>query len=103
DRINGWPKLVPIDAEGRSDAQELEVARYFDAVNFATRAKCRGAAVNVGKIDVTCPPTCVYAAFNALPTPKEMHVDVDAGHTNTPAAVRFMQAAALEHVRESRR
>ena len=103
DRINGWPKLVPIDAEGRPDAQVLEVARYFDAVNFATRAKCRGAAVTVGLIDVTCPPTSVYAAFNALPTPKEMHVDVDAGHTNTPAAVRFMQAAALEHVREGRR
>lgn len=102
DRINGWPKLVPLDAARKPDPKVLEVARYFDAVNFATRAKCRGAAVTVGFIDLTCPPTSVYAAYNALPTPKAMHVDVDAGHTNTPAAVRFMQEAALKHVRESR-
>jgi cephalosporin-C deacetylase-like acetyl esterase len=56
----------------------------------------------VGFVDATCPPTSVYAAYNALTVPKKMHGDVLAGHTNTPGAVAFMQGAALEHVRVMR-
>lgn len=99
-RISGWPKLVPLDSDGKPDAAALQSARYFDCVNFATRAKCRGAAVTVGFIDTTCPPTSVYAACNALTIPKSIHTDVLAGHTNTPGASKFMQEAALKHVRE---
>ena len=102
DRISGWPKIVPMNAEGQPDPQVLQASRYFDCVNFATRAQCRGAAVTVGFIDTTCPPTSVYAAYNALAIPKSMHADVDAGHTNTPAASKFMQDAAERHVREMR-
>ncbi len=98
-RISGWPKLVPNDAEGKPDAAALQVSRYFDNVNFATRAKCLGAAVTVGFIDTTCPPTGVYAAYNALNMPKTIHADVLSGHTSTPAAAKFMQEAALKHVR----
>lgn len=99
-RISGWPKLVPSDAGGKPDAAASEASRYFDCVNFAARAKCKGAAVTVGFIDTTCPATGVYAAYNALAMPKAMHADVLAGHTNTPAAVKFMQEAAAKHVRE---
>jgi cephalosporin-C deacetylase len=99
-RISGWPKLVPNDAQGQPDALALQTARYFDCVNFATRAKCRGAAVTVGFIDTTCPPTSVYAAYNALAIPKTIHTDVLAGHTNTPAASKFLQEAAYKHLRE---
>ncbi len=98
-RINGWPKIVPNGPDGKPDAAALQAARYFDCVNFATRAKCKGAAVTVGFIDTTCPPTSVYASYNALPVPKKIHIDTLAGHTNTPAAVKFMQQAAFEHVR----
>lgn len=99
-RIAGWPKIVPNDAEGRPDAKALQTSRYFDCVNFATRATCRGAAVTVGFIDTTCPPTSVYAAYNALPVAKTLHADVLSGHTSTPAASKFMQEAAFKHVRE---
>ena len=51
-------------------------------------------------MDTTCPPTSVYAAFNALTIPKKIHIDTLAGHTNTPKATKFMQEAALAHVRE---
>ena len=54
------------------------------------------------KVSSPCPPTSVYAAYNALTVPKQIHNDILAGHTNTPAASKFMQAAALKHVRESR-
>lgn len=98
-RIAGWPKIVPNGAEGTPDAVALQASRYFDCVNFATRAKCQGAVVTVGFIDTTCPPTSVYAAYNALTIPKAIHTDILAGHTNTPAASKFMQEAALKHVR----
>ena len=99
-RINGWPKIVPIDGQGKPDPLALETSRYVDCVNFASRAKCKGAVVTVGFIDTTCPPTSVYAAYNALTIPKAMHADVASGHTSTPAASKFMQEAAYRHVRE---
>lgn len=96
-RINGWPKMVTVK-DGKAVEGELQAARYFDAMNFATRAKAKGAAVTVGFIDVTCPPTSVYAAYNNLPISKTMHTDVLSGHTSTPAAAKFMQEAAYAHV-----
>lgn len=96
-RINGWPKMVTLK-DGKPVEQELQTARYFDAMNFATRAKAKGAAVTVGFIDVTCPPTSVYAAYNNLPCTKKIHTDVLSGHTSTPAASKFMQEAAYAHV-----
>lgn len=102
-RISGWPKFVPNDAQGQPDPLAQQTARYFDCVNFASRARCKGAAVTVGFIDTTCPPTSVYAAYNALSIPKTIHADVDAGHTNTPAASKFMQEAAYRHIREMRK
>ncbi len=99
-RVNGWPKFVPVDATGKPNVEAEQTARYFDCVNFATRVKCKGAAVTVGFIDSTCPPTSVYAAYNALSIPKSMHADVLSGHTNTHAAGIFMQEAANQHVRD---
>jgi cephalosporin-C deacetylase-like acetyl esterase len=98
DRINGWPKLVSL-TEGKPNAAELQTARYFDNVNFAQRCHAKGAAVTIGFIDTTCPPTSVYAAYNALTIPKKLHIDPLAGHKNTPEAMKFMQEAAYEHVR----
>jgi cephalosporin-C deacetylase-like acetyl esterase len=99
-RISGWPKLVPVDSLGKPDVSVLQASRYFDCVNFAASAKCKGAAFTVGFIDTTCPATSVYAAYNALTIPKTMHADVLAGHTNTPGASKFMQEAAYKHVRD---
>lgn len=101
-RIAGWPKLVALDASGTPIPASLQAARYFDAVNFATRARCQGAALTVGFIDTTCPPTSVYAAYNALPIPKQIHTSPLTGHTSTPAAGAFMHTAALEHIRAQR-
>ena len=46
---------------------------YFDAVNFAKRATAP-AHFSVALLDVTCPPSTVYAAFNHYPAEKEMVV-----------------------------
>ncbi len=99
-RINGWPKLVPNDASGKPDEAVLQASRYFDNVNFAQRCHAKGAAVTVGFIDTVCPPTGIYAAYNALTIPKSLHTDVLSGHTSTQAANRFLQEAAYDHVRK---
>lgn len=100
-RINGWPKLVTL-TEGQAVEAELQTARYFDNVNFATRAKCQGAAVTVGFIDTVCPPSSVYAAYNVLTMPKTLHTMPLTGHKSSPEASTFMTEAALAHVRAMR-
>ena len=70
--------------------------RYFDGVNMATRITCPG-IMTVGLIDTACPPSSVFAAFNALGGPKRMHVDVAAGHTNTPEAGAATTEAIRQH------
>jgi cephalosporin-C deacetylase len=37
---------------------------YFDVVNHVPQARAK-ALLSVGLMDVTCPPSTVYAAFNA--------------------------------------
>jgi cephalosporin-C deacetylase-like acetyl esterase len=94
-RIAGWPKFIPT-SEKQPPTGVIEAVKYFDCVNFAARTKVPG-FFTVGFIDVTCPPTSVYAAYNALPGKKEIFNDVTAGHTNTPAASRAMRSAAQAH------
>ncbi len=94
-RIAGWPKFIPTK-ETMPPAEVVAAVRYFDCVNFAARAKAPG-IFTVGFVDTTCPPTSVYAAYNALQAPKEIFNDVTAGHTNTPAAGAAMRAAVVKH------
>ena len=96
-RISGWPKLVPNGADGKPEAKVLVAARYYDAMNFATRTKAAG-IVTVGFIDTTCPPTSVYAAYNALKSRKEIFNDPPSTHTVSANAGRAMRDAILRHV-----
>ena len=76
--------------------QVVNAVRYYDAVNFAARTKAPG-FFTVGFIDTTCPPSSVYAAYNALRSRKEIFHDIAAGHTNTPAASAAMREAVKRH------
>jgi cephalosporin-C deacetylase len=96
-RVTGWPKLVPNGADGKPEAKVLEAARYYDAVNFATRAKAAG-IVTVGFIDPTCPPTSVYAAYNAFKGKKEIFNDPPSTHAVSAGAKEAMRKAILRHV-----
>ncbi len=98
-RVAGWPKIVPL-AGGKPDPKVLEAARYFDNVNFAAKTKAKGAIVTVGFIDVVCPPTTVYAAYDALPiADKKIYNDIPSGHTNSPGASAAMTEAVRAHVK----
>ena len=101
-RISGWPKLAADGGEQQAAIDES--ARYFDCVNFASRAHAPS-QFTVGFIDQACPPTSVYAAFNALPSLSgnkalsghAIHYDAWAGHEHTPAADTVMRTAVLAH------
>jgi cephalosporin-C deacetylase len=94
-RINGWPKFI---ATGESPATNIiNTVRYYDAANFATRAKAPG-MLTVGFIDTTCPPSSVYAAYNAISSKHEIFNSINSGHTNTPAQTEAMRKAIAAHV-----
>ena len=52
-------------------AKVLETLTYFDGVNFARRSRAP-ALFSVGLMDDICPPSTVYAAFNAYVGEKSM-------------------------------
>lgn len=96
-RVNGWPHFI---ATGETPPPEVvEAVRYFDAANFITRSKAAG-CVTVGFIDTTCPPSSVYAAYNAAPGRKSIYNDVPSGHANSREAMESMRAGILAHVEE---
>lgn len=101
DRVSGWPKLVP-EVDGKPDPAVLDVARYFDCMNFATRAKAEG-FFDVGLIDVTCPPTSVYAMYNNWPGKKEMLIEPLMGHATSPRFSEATDRAIREHIARAER
>lgn len=96
-RIAGWPKFIKTGE--KAPPEVVTAVRYFDGVNFAALTKARG-FFTVGFIDTTCPPTSVYAAYNALGTQKGIFNDIPSGHTNSPAASKAMREATLKHFAE---
>ena len=63
-RTSGWPRLVEAQTEENRETAAAN-AVYFDAAHFARFVTCP-TRVGVGFSDRTCPPTAVYAAYNAL-------------------------------------
>lgn len=95
-RVAGWPKLVP-EIDGRPDPVILNAARYFDCVNFAARAKAEG-MFDVGFIDMTCPPSSVYAMYNNWPGKKQMIIEPLMGHVTSPRFVDASNKAIQAHI-----
>lgn len=46
---------------------------YFDGMNFAARSRAR-ALYSTALMDMTCPPSTVFAAYNHVPAPKDIRV-----------------------------
>ena len=63
--------------------ERVEASKYYDVTSFARMLKIPG-IYSFGYIDTTCPPTSVYAAFNAVTAPKELYLVLDSGHWNYP-------------------
>lgn len=96
-RINGWPKLVPIDKQGKADENILQISRYYDAMNFATLTNAQ-AFLTVGFIDVSCPPTTVYATYNNIKGKKQIINHPQMGHAGSREDDALIKTTILEHV-----
>jgi len=99
ERINGWPKLVPTNADGTPSAPELLAGQYVDAVNFASRCSA-DAIMSVGFIDRTCPPSSCFAAYNQLKGKKQVINKPLMGHAAPADIQEAFFAAILEHVNQ---
>ncbi len=94
-RIAGWPKFIATN-EKSPPPEVVNAVRYFDSVNFATRINVPGYFA-VGFVDSTCPPTTVYAAYNAVRPARGIFHQISSAHTITPPAAAAMRAAVLHH------
>ena len=99
-RIGGWPRPVPVGKDGRcTDPAILGEARYFDVVHFTRRTKAEG-FFSVGLIDLTCPATSIYAAYNQIPEERrQILIRPDMSHANPSDISAKGYAFLLDHVR----
>ncbi len=79
-RAGGWPHYF---RENEPKPGEVETLAYFDVVNFARRVTIP-AYLTWGYNDITCPPTSMYAAYNVINSPKELHLFQETGHWTFP-------------------
>ncbi len=81
-RAGGWPHMFK-NYDQNVNPQWLEVAPYFDVVNFARRVKAPG-WYSWGYNDNVCPPTSMYAAYNVIEGAKELNLFLETGHWTFP-------------------
>jgi cephalosporin-C deacetylase-like acetyl esterase len=95
-RVPGWPRLVPFAADGKPDPAVLETSRYFDSVNFCSRLRvpCLFA---VGFLDQVSPPTTIYAAYNSVPSEKEIYPSPLSPHRLDPVMWPEIKRRLLLH------
>lgn len=80
-RVDGWPKLVASQPDDAAKANAEKYAAYFDGVNFAARIR-HSVRFVVGFRDQTCPPPCVYSAYNVCPSVDKAIINaVGSNHT----------------------
>ena len=79
-RPAGWPQIL----SDKADSERMEQIRLIDGVNFASRIACP-ALFGICFLDSLCPPTGVFAAYNALRGPKSAHYEPTTGHVYTEA------------------
>ena len=81
-RAGGWPHMfAKYDSEKYPDW--VENIGYFDVVNFAKKLTMPG-WYSWGFNDNVCPPTSMYAAYNSITAPKELHKFLETEHWTFP-------------------
>ncbi len=77
-RTSGWPK--PLERDGM-ESPAATIMPYYDACNFMRYFK-GDLVVNVGLIDLTCPPASVWSVYNVCPArSKTIHPCAWKGHS----------------------
>ena len=71
----------------KGDDRPLKSGAYFDIVHFAPRTKCE-VFVCTGFVDETCPPSNVFAYYNALNCKKTISTNPATGHFGTTKNIK---------------
>ncbi|HTN76293.1 MAG TPA: acetylxylan esterase [Pirellulaceae bacterium] len=98
-RLPGWPNWAGRTWQGKDEQKMLTTARYFDAMNFATRANCP-ALVGVGLVDMACPAEGVLATCNQLPGDKQIVIMPLADHNGDHRAYNKAFGPFLEQQKQ---
>lgn len=61
----------------------VNTTAYYDVVNFARKLTIPG-WYTWGFNDNVCPPTSMYAAYNIITAPKELHKFLETAHWSYP-------------------
>lgn len=79
-RAGGWPHyLDSTNYLMNATKEKLKVIPYYDVVNFAKKLKVPG-LYSWGFNDETCPPTSIFAAYNAITAVKYKYIALETGH-----------------------
>jgi cephalosporin-C deacetylase-like acetyl esterase len=98
-RAGGWPHLFDkYNAVYNNTKQKLETIRYFDVVNFAKLLKVPG-YYSWGFNDNVCPPTSMYAAYNVIKAPKELHLALETAHWMFPEQVERSENWLIQNLK----
>ena len=94
-RRPGWPQYMLHSTFSKDAAAAKATVPYYDGANFGRHITCPIRFI-VGFIDNTCPPSCVYATYNALGSKDKQIINcVDMGHSGNPAfneAIKWARA-----------
>jgi cephalosporin-C deacetylase-like acetyl esterase len=82
-RAGGWPHIFDKNNSHHHTEAKIKTAAYFDVVNFAKQLKVP-CFYSMGFNDETCPPTSMWAAYNAISAPKELKLYQETGHWTYP-------------------
>ncbi|MBI1390649.1 MAG: prolyl oligopeptidase family serine peptidase [bacterium] len=97
-RAGGWPHLFKSRDSFNFKEDKFKTALYYDVVNFARRLTVP-VLMGFGYNDETCPPTSMYAAYNSIPSDKELQIVQRMGHGMTDEHARYADQWLVKHLK----
>lgn len=102
-RAGGWPHLFDkYNGVYNNRKEKLETIEYYDVVNFARTLKAEG-FYSWGYNDNVCPPTSMYAAYNVIDAPKQLHLALETAHWMFPEQVDWSEEWLLNKLKSSKK
>jgi cephalosporin-C deacetylase-like acetyl esterase len=101
-RTVSWPDWLHLGPRGRVDKQIVEVAPYFDGVNFLRRYD-RDACFALGVLDQVCFATTNYVPISQCPASATVILQSDTYHRVSEQAEDLLWNFIFEHASRSGR
>ncbi len=96
-REGGWPRILRIT---KKSPESITACDYIDTAFFASRIKNAECLLSVGFFDFVCTPSSVYAAYNAISSPKKRIInDINSDHSMPMATHAEGEKAITNHIK----